>query len=168
MRLDDFFHTFRFVLFLQSDGFISNESGYPPLAYYSLSEAATPGSIVLAKGPQTIYYQRYVCPTNHHAIAPTSRDEGPRTEDRLRYLAALIGSGNSIRFDAEEERTIVWRSREALESESRGLKEDILQRYSELIKILIGKNLLTAKEVSVLPKPTIKLQIHDLRIKKKP
>jgi hypothetical protein len=142
--------------------------GYPPLAYYYLSGSAWTGSVVLAPGPSPIYYRRIPFSPGESPAGPTHLMDGPRTRDRLRYIAALGNFEQSMPLNAQEVRSAIWRGQVALDVEIQAFKRDILHRHSILVRMLMDAHLLTAEEASAVPLPKIEVQIHDLRTKRKP
>jgi hypothetical protein len=149
------------------DMFPLSAPGYPPMVCYSLTPAALAGSIVLATGPETVYYARWLKRFGSTPTGPQQSIGGPTSEDRLRYIAALIGDSQELPLRATEGRSHKWRSQSALDSEISDLKQDILRRHSKLVQMLVDEKLLTADEAKAAPKPSIKVQVHALSSKPK-
>lgn len=149
------------------DGGVGIAPGYPPLAFYYLTTGSYPGSTVLAAGPTTVYYHRTLSAPGQTPMVNTHEVNGPQTEDRLRYIAALGNFERQMPLHDIEIRQIRWRGQDALDAEINELKQDILRHHSELIRMLVGVQLLTEEEVSALPVPRIDVQVQDFRTKPK-
>jgi hypothetical protein len=149
------------------DSLSGDARGYPPLAYYYLTNAAGSGNIVLAPGPKTIYYRRNMMRLGSSPAGPTHYMDGPLPADRLQYISSLLGNLQELPLRATEYRSHKWRGQSALDSEINDFKKDILRRYSELIQMLVSEKLLTPEEASAKHKVKIKVQVRDLRSKQK-
>ena len=119
-------------------------------------------------GPRKIYYRRELPSPGWIAGPITPNIDGPNTEDRLRYVAALGSFEQKIPLKAREYRSLAWRGPDALEVDIKDSKRDILQRHSKLVQMLVEANLLTTEEASALPEPIIRMSIHNLRSDQKP
>jgi hypothetical protein len=135
--------------------------GYPPLAVYGLVVSPTDGDILLASGPKTVYLRRIVSAPGETPAASTEEAPGPQSEDRLQYLAALLGFGAGMPLRASETRAVQWRNKESLESEIQSLREDILRRHAQLVQMLLDSHLLAPGEASAALPPRIDLLVHD-------
>jgi hypothetical protein len=139
--------------------------GYPPLALYSIVEENWPGNVVLTDGPKALYYVRSITSTDQSAEGCQEGIRGPTSEDRLMYLYAMTELKSAIPLHAMEYRSAAWHGKAALELELKRLREDILARYSILIRSLVQDNRLTAIESSGLPPLDIEIKIDD-RVRK--
>jgi hypothetical protein len=149
-----------------ADGGGGRTPGYPPIAHYYLDAGAGNGGILLALGPVAIYYCRLLSKAGE-LPPPTDHDRsGPLTWDRLRYVAALGHFKGKMPIYDSMYRSVIWRGQSALESEVSDFKQDILRRFSTLVKMLQDANLLTAEEASALPSPVIQMRVEDRRSKK--
>jgi hypothetical protein len=138
--------------------------GYPPLAYYWLTDEPRPGDIVLATGPKDIFYQRVLSSpgsTPGVSMFGVIFDQ----KDRLRYIAALAGRDFEMPLKPDQLSSTIGRGKSAPDADIREYRQEILRRYSLLIRMLAERKLLTPEEASALEEPTIKLNVRDLRTK---
>ena len=89
--------------------------------------------------------------------------EGPSSESRLQYLSALGNFRGKMLLSAAEYKSVQWRGQKTLESEREKFRRDILARHGALVRNLLKASLLTSEEARTVPKPTIELQVQDLR-----
>lgn len=135
---------------------------FPPHAYYHITFAKNAENVQLAPGPKwSIYYRRDVTASGSGITSTTSDIDGPNSEDRLQYISAL--GQKKIPLSAAEYKSVRWRGQKALESEKEKFKRDILARHSALVQKLVEANCLTTEEARTVPKPTIEMEIQDLR-----
>jgi DNA-binding beta-propeller fold protein YncE len=146
------------------DGGIARIPGFPPLANYYMDPWPQPGAILLAPGPTSVYYHRDVSRPGETA-GPTFHDVGgPGRRDRLTYVADLVGvPGDQLSVHNPESRAVVWRDQAALDAEVAAFRTDIKNRVDELVRMLVGRKLLTDAEASTISTPIITVRIHDLR-----
>jgi hypothetical protein len=85
------------------------------------------------------------------------------SSDRLKYLAALAGFEQRMPLAAPPSRSVAWRGHEALDAEAEEFRQEIGQRYSVLVGMLLKANVLTEEEAFSLRPPRINLQIWDCR-----
>jgi hypothetical protein len=71
-----------------SDGMTVFPKGFPPIGFYSLEGTARSGVALLAPGPQNVYYQRTVIPTDKQ-VGFGSCFSVDRQQARIGYLAEL-------------------------------------------------------------------------------
>lgn len=72
-----------------SDGVAAMPRDFPPVAFYILQNSAARGRVFLAQGPENIYYERTVVPTNKQVGFGKSYVILDRMEIRIGYLASL-------------------------------------------------------------------------------
>jgi hypothetical protein len=138
--------------------------GYPPLAYYWLTDEPRGGDIILAAGPRNIFYQRVLSSpgsTPQASMFGVNFDQ----KDRLRYIAALAGRDFEMPLMPDQLSSTIGRAKGAPDADIRGYRQEILRRYSLLIRMLAERKLLTPEEASALADPTINLIVRDLRTK---
>ena len=140
-------------------------AGYPPLAYYWLTDEPRGGDIVLATGPRNIFYQRVL---SSPGFTPEVSAFGVNFDqkDRLRYIAALAGHDFPMPLNPDQLRSTIRRGKGAPDADIREYRQEIFRRYSLLIRMLVERKLLTQEEATSLAEPTIKLDVRDLRSKK--
>ncbi len=73
------------------DGVLAMGKGFPPVALYTLVEDE-PGSVLLARGPQNVYYRRTVIPTDQQVGFGSCWPALDRAVIRLGYLTRLASS----------------------------------------------------------------------------
>ncbi|MEN6532635.1 MAG: hypothetical protein ABFD89_03175 [Bryobacteraceae bacterium] len=71
------------------DGVAAMPRDFPPIAFYILQNSAARGRVFLAQGPENIYYERTVVPTNKQVGFGKSYVILDRMEIRIGYLASL-------------------------------------------------------------------------------
>jgi hypothetical protein len=72
------------------DGVAAMPKGFPPIAIYTLQDRAARGSVVLARGPQTIYYERTIVPTDKQVGFGYCSSHLNRATYGIRCLAFLV------------------------------------------------------------------------------
>lgn len=99
---------------LCGDGVAVMPKGFPPVALYTLQAAAYPGRVMLAEGPQNVYYERTIVPTNKQVGIGSCTPSYNRMSIRIAYLARLaserdddvkrlLQSETSIRYSGLED-----------------------------------------------------------------
>jgi hypothetical protein len=73
------------------DGIAALPKGFPPVAFYTLQDGvmAQRGSVLLARGPQNVYYKRTVVPTDKQVPFGSGSVALDRMAIRIGYLAQL-------------------------------------------------------------------------------
>jgi hypothetical protein len=139
-------------------------AAYPPLPYYWLTDEPRGGDIVLATGPRSIFCRRVLSPPG---FTPEVSAFGVNFDqkDRLRYIAAIAGRDFEMPLKPDQLSSTIGRGKSAPDADIREYRQEILRRYSLLIRMLAEIKLLTTEEASALEKPTIKLNVRDLRTK---
>ena len=138
--------------------------GLPPWPAYELTTYAHEGTVVLAQGPTTSYYNRRVSAAGIGRPFVRSQQIERSGRDRLRYLAALVG-GDEDRLPL---RGVEWHSVRPdtpanLARQIDSLRADVLSHHAALIKMLIQYGLITAQEGGALPPLAIEVVVHDAR-----
>ena len=106
--------------------------GYPPHAEYTLGRSPQAGSIVLAAGPQPVYYSRTVASSFQYGVSEATIT-GPDDEDRIIYLRAMSPDTGGIPFRAQTVETVVWSTPDAFSRRVRELRALVEQRFRHLI-----------------------------------
>jgi hypothetical protein len=70
------------------------------------------------------------------------------SSDRLKYLAALAGFEQRMPLAAPPSRSVAWRGHEALDAEAEEFRQEIGQRYSVLVGMLLKANVLSPRSAS--------------------
>ncbi len=81
------------------DGVAAMPKGFPPVTLYQLDDHAQRGSVMLAHGPQDVYYNRTVVPTDKQVGNGSHGGNLNRASIRIGYLAEMA---NITRDKAEE------------------------------------------------------------------
>ena len=76
---------------MYGDGVAALPRGFPPVALYTLQDGPTAqrGSVLLARGPQDVYYKRTVVPTDKQVPVGSAGVALDRMAIRIGYLAQL-------------------------------------------------------------------------------
>ncbi len=134
------------------DGIGAMPKGFPPVALYELQDSRERGSVVLARGPQDVYYRRIVVPTDKQVGIGSCGSAVDRMATRIGYLAALV---NMPIHQAEglfhRDTAIRFRGNEEFEREV----ERSLQAQEQGIRSLVR----TAKERGLECAPEMSLRI---------
>jgi len=77
------------------DGVAAMPKGFPPITIHTLQERAARGSVLLAPGPQNIYDERTVVPTDGQVGYGSCSTNLDRAAYRIKYLADLAGMPGS-------------------------------------------------------------------------
>ncbi len=139
-------------------------SGLPPWATYELTGLVIPGAVVLATGPKPMYYRRHVSPSGMPPSRGSSTEGGPSSEERFKYVAALIGIDfNQLPVQGVEGHSVAWEGMSRLDGAIERIRASIVQRYAELVRLLVQRELLRDDEAAALRRPVIEVVIHDAR-----
>jgi hypothetical protein len=137
--------------------------GFPPLAHYYLSSGNLGGTL-LSNGPRAVFYFRSVSQPGSTPAATVHDWGGPSSEEKLSYVAALLGSfGQRLIVSATEPRRMVWRNHQDTEAEITAHREDILKRFRLLVSQLVEANVLSADDATAIPPPRIAITVRDRR-----
>jgi hypothetical protein len=71
------------------DGVAAMPKGFPPVTLYTLVDSAQLGNVWLARGPENVYYERTVVPTNKQVGTGSCGPLPDRMAIRIGYLAQL-------------------------------------------------------------------------------
>jgi hypothetical protein len=63
--------------------------GFPPITLYTLQQRSKRGSVLLARGPQNVYYERTIVPTDKRVGSGPCASSVSRMAIRIGYLAEL-------------------------------------------------------------------------------
>jgi len=63
--------------------------GFPPITLYTLQQRSLRGSVLVARGPENVYYERTVVPTDKQIGIGSCGSKLNRDEIRSEYLAQL-------------------------------------------------------------------------------
>jgi hypothetical protein len=138
--------------------------GFPPWATYELTGLAFPGAVVLATGPKPMYYRRHVSPSGMPPSRGSSTGGGPSSEERFTYVSALLGiDSNQLPVQGVEVHSVAWRGMSRTDDAIEQIRANIVQRYAELVRLLVQRELLQDHEAAALRRPAIKIEIHDAR-----
>jgi hypothetical protein len=88
-------------------------------------------------------------------------------QEMFEPAAALANFDERMPLHAVETRKFKWRTQAALESKVEEIRQDILRRHAELIRMPMEAHLLTAEEAIPLPKSKIEMQFYNLHSKPK-
>ena len=143
------------------DGGLYPAPGFPSIATYSLWDSPVRGAIVLAQGPQPIYYTREASPPDSIPSGPSSLGiEGPDARNRLKYFEELVE--HWLPVEAVEEITLKWTTAERLRTQVASHRARIVRQYREMLQLAQKANLLSLEEAKGLA-PTIEVRLEDLR-----
>ena len=133
-------------------------AGYPPHAEYRFEADPRPGFIVLAPGPQPVYYSRLVTAGSQYPISGLGIT-GPTDEDRVSYLRAMAHDTGPRGFRAHTMEAIAWSTEAAVSQRVEELRAQIQGRFRSLIERACESRCVA----SDLPMPQIELSIVDRR-----
>jgi len=141
--------------------------GYPPWPRYGVVNPA-PDATVFIQGPTsftTMAYRRHVEPDPAATFSSVSESfrRPPTTTDRMTYVAA---AAPQLRIPSLEGETLkfIWRNNtDAYDAALTTFKQDIVQRYSVMIRQLRAAGLLTAEEATAEEVPFLDVRIVDKR-----
>jgi hypothetical protein len=137
--------------------------GMPPLAAYTLTPFPHAGVVVLATGPQPIYYRRVVAAAGHVPASSVTTVSGPTGDDRLKYVAAAAAlQPDNLPLRGLEQHSVVLRDGSTLETELARIRRDLGQRYHRLLAMLIERNFLPP-DIQTMRVPEIDFEIEDHR-----
>ena len=138
--------------------------GLPRWPYYEVADVVTPEAETLMLGPRPAYYHRRIAPAGQAPSRAVTSRSGPTVDDRLTYVAALIGvSANELPVRSHESRSIAWRGTVSFDATISEIRKDVLRRYDALLTRLLASFVMTREEVEAHPKPRIILTVHDFR-----
>jgi hypothetical protein len=138
---------------------------FPPLTLYVLSDQAKAGSVVIAPGPTTIFYEREAGQTEPYRriSAGRSHNSWDKNEYLLGYFAALLKTpvaGLPVTNNAS--RWLEWKTSSHYKQMVAIFRSELERGYAELKGRLIERELLTTAESEGL-KPKIIMRVNDYR-----
>jgi hypothetical protein len=77
------------------DGGAAMPKGFPPITIYTLQVRSMRGSVLLARGPENVYYERTTVPTDKQVGYGAAGPSFKPMEIRMGYLAQLAGKSTS-------------------------------------------------------------------------
>ena len=139
--------------------------GWPPAVRYVFTEHATPGAVLLAPGPQPIYYRRVEVARGDDGAHVAGR--GPRDSPaafKLRCLAHLMRSEikKTWGMAPKASLSVPYENDEKYLEAIRDAQDRIRANHARLVRHLVSVDLLTEEEA---PELRLKLEIRviDLR-----
>jgi hypothetical protein len=98
------------------DGGLAMPRGFPPIGVYNLVESPLRSDALVAKGPQNVYYRRFVAPTDKQTGIGVCLGNVDRQKMRLAYLDALANvSGQKAERLFSRETRIEYRNEANIE-----------------------------------------------------
>jgi hypothetical protein len=115
--------------------------------------------VLVAPGPVPVSIERWV---GDSRLPPDDghTDNRPTMQDRLMYVQAAAPKAR-VSLQDHEDRATPWRGPAALNAEVESFRQDILSRYSALLKDLLAAGLLTAEEAEALDKPNLTVTVDN-------
>ena len=113
-----------------------NPAGFPPHAHYRFEEAPRIGLVVLATGPQAVYYLRTVTTTFQYGTSEIGL-AGPSDDHRMAYMEAMRLTPHDAPLRATTMASIEWSTPAALVQRIAELRRDIERRQQALINDLV-------------------------------
>lgn len=148
-----------------ADGVLQREEGWPPVVLYDVTLQAATGRILLAEGPQNVYYHRSV----YHRDTGIGSTTSPRDRNayRLECLRSLAVSSGIPREELSTlvlrpARSLIWKDREQLEQDLREFRGELRTPWQALCRALAQKELLP-RDLPHERLPLIRLKIDDRR-----
>jgi hypothetical protein len=139
------------------------DPGLPPWAAYVLTASAKPDVSVLALGPVPIYYERQLFAAGYLPSPSGVFIQGPTSEHRLQYVAALMGiSENRLPIRAQATHEIKWTDQPSLDAAIKSFRTNTRRGFAGLVSRLARAGFIPKEEVAAI-KPTIDLEVHDVR-----
>jgi hypothetical protein len=143
------------------DGGSGLAAGFPPIAHYRLSTASRPGSVVVANGPRTVYYERTLSEPGRGPAASTLRIGGPTSDERLAYIAALLGTDRSqLPVRAQESRNAPARGTAGHQAAVDEIRNDFERRSEALVRLMVERGALTEAEAATVTAPRVNVVIR--------
>lgn len=148
------------------DGFAQIPRGFPPLAYYSLTDIPSLGDTVIAPGTTPIYYGRRLVSTYNQFMTGTIDNGGNENEKRVKYLAELLNAEPSeFELDAKPTFHITCRDKHHCTDQLEEISRTLHTTYAHVTHRLRDEGLLSKDDSEGL-KPPITIEIKDLRTQK--
>jgi hypothetical protein len=123
--------------------------GMPPWPASRLQGDTWGGAVLLAPGPTPIFWRRVVSePGSGGGCIGGMSVEAPSTDDRLTYLAALIGRPTGL--SDRVHRGVRPGSKRAVQQARTSLRGEVERHHARLIAELVRANILTPAEASRL------------------
>lgn len=144
--------------------------GFPPTAYYQLTDEPKRDAVVVAQGAHPIFYQRQVIEPGVTNQAWMSSYDHSVERDRYchEYLAALLDqTASGLELRERYSKSIAWSGAQGYKVEVISLMELVTGNFERLKKQCVDKELLSESEAETL-KPNLILTVNDLRKNKTP
>jgi hypothetical protein len=143
--------------------------GYPPTAFYHLTDESAAGAVLLTPRPHPIYYERRMVEPGQASDIESggwtisSHYGDYRDPLRMEYLAMLLGQPvEDVRFDSKPLRALQWTGPETLEREIATICTKVLGDFDSLTARLSEKGLLSVSEAESIH-ARVHLKILDCR-----
>ncbi len=143
-----------------ADGIGQRPKDFPPYAFYRFEDAAS-GASVLSTGPRTVYYSRTLF-TDWQYPTATPIGGGPYDQDRLDYVAAILGRFERLALRAQTSVSIRWRNERDYALKVANARQDIQLIYAEVLNRLVAEHHLTDEERRSLP-IQLTIEVNDQR-----
>ena len=137
-------------------GFKSARNGFPPPVYYSLTNSAELGDVVIAPGRHTVYYRRSHTPG-------TSSLYIDRNRLRQDYLADLLYlDPKRLPLQASATRIVGWKGEQEYRTSVAAARREMLSAFRSTAGLLAARGLIRESDAASL-EPAIQLLITDIR-----
>jgi hypothetical protein len=143
--------------------------GYPPTAFYHLTDESADGTVLLTPRPHPIYYERRVVEPGQGADIESggwtmsSHYGDYRDPLRMEYLAMSLGQPvEDVRFDSKPLRVLEWTGPEALERELATICTGVLADFDGLAGRLSARGLLSISDAESIH-ARVHLKVLDFR-----
>jgi hypothetical protein len=144
-------------------GAVGLAPGLPPWAAYSLTPYPHPGVVVLATGPEPIYYRRTLSRPGETPATSETIMGGPSSADRLAYVAKAAGIVEAtLPIRGDETHSIELNTDAALPVTLNRIRADVRGRLNQLMQLLSAAKLLTERDAAAQQPPVV-LEVLDRR-----
>ena len=126
--------------------------GYPPWATYKLSIHASPGHVVLAPGPKTVYYERRVARAGLTPNPSSCFIAGPDAADRLAFFESLAPGMKAVKY-CESTSTDPMHA----DADIKQCVRDLRAQYRAFLNTLAHYALLSPDEVAALSRVRVRV-----------
>ncbi|MHC4959194.1 MAG: HEAT repeat domain-containing protein [Planctomycetota bacterium] len=146
------------------DGRLTVEEGWPPRAYYSLTEYKRWGEL-LAPGRHNVYVRRKEVKSGTGGIG-SQRSSGRRNVRRFEYLQDLLGTPK-LPVSRRAYLHVAWDGADDYRRRVRERYAAIQGAYGRLVETCIERKLLDKERAKKL-KPIVKIEVNDSRAEQQP
>jgi hypothetical protein len=135
---------------------------WPPVPVYELTDLQGGGAVPLASGRPTVFRVRRVVQPGEHRGSTRLAGRARRNEQRVFYLADLLGVERwKLGFSGDDLRTVTRRGPQTYPGDVAAARERVEAAYRDVVAKLVERELLDPQKAPQAPR--LKVEVVDRR-----